>query len=53
MYSGDQVYRPLIRVYVANMQQGFVKPCKYYLERKLRASPARSITRSDCCSRPT
>ena len=37
MYSGDQVYRPLIRVYVANMQQGFVKPCKYYLERRLKS----------------
>jgi type VI secretion system protein ImpL len=37
MYSGDQLYRPLIRVYVANMQQGFVKPCKYYLERQLKS----------------
>jgi type VI secretion system protein ImpL len=37
MYSGDKLYRPLIRVYVANMQQGFVKPCKYYLERKLKS----------------
>ena len=37
MYSGDAIYRPLIRVYVANMQQGFVKPCKYYLERQLKS----------------
>ncbi len=36
MYSGDRIYRPTIRVYVANMQQGFVKPCKYYLERRLK-----------------
>ncbi|MBW2456773.1 MAG: type VI secretion system membrane subunit TssM, partial [Deltaproteobacteria bacterium] len=36
MYSGDRIYRPTIRVYVANMQQGFVKPCKYYLERQLK-----------------
>jgi len=37
MYSGEQIYRPLVRVYVANMQQGFVKPCKYYLERQLKS----------------
>jgi type VI secretion system protein ImpL len=37
MYSGDKMYRPTVRVYVANMQQGFVKPCKYFLERKLKA----------------
>ncbi len=37
MYMGDQLYRPMIRVYVANMQQAFVKPVKYYLERKLKA----------------
>jgi type VI secretion system protein ImpL len=38
MYSGDKMYRPTVRVYVANMQQGFVKPCKYFLERRLKAS---------------
>jgi type VI secretion system protein ImpL len=38
MYMGDRLYRPLVRVYVANMQQAFVKPVKYYLERKLKAA---------------
>jgi type VI secretion system protein ImpL len=37
MYSGQEVYKPLVRVFVSNMQQGFVKPCKYSLESKLRA----------------
>jgi type VI secretion system protein ImpL len=36
MYSGETIYRSLVRVYVANMQQGFVKTTKYYLEQKLR-----------------
>jgi type VI secretion system protein ImpL len=36
MYSGETIYRPLVRVYVANMQQGFVKQTKYELERRLR-----------------
>ncbi len=35
MYVGDEIYRPLIRVYIAHMQQGFVSPCKHALERKL------------------
>ncbi|HZO12014.1 MAG TPA: type VI secretion system membrane subunit TssM, partial [Polyangiaceae bacterium] len=35
MYSGEEIYRPLVSVYVANMQQGFVKPNKYSLERTL------------------
>ncbi len=35
MYSGDKIYGPLIRVYVANMQQGFVRPIKVRLERQL------------------
>jgi type VI secretion system protein ImpL len=35
MYSGDSIHGPLIRVYVANMQQGFVRPVKVRLERKL------------------
>ncbi|MEZ4437594.1 MAG: type VI secretion system membrane subunit TssM [Polyangiaceae bacterium] len=35
MYMGDRLHAPLIHVYIANMQQAFVKPCKYYLERKL------------------
>jgi type VI secretion system protein ImpL len=35
MYSGDDVYRPAVKVYVANMQQGFVKRCKYWLEKRL------------------
>jgi type VI secretion system protein ImpL len=38
MYSGDRVYRPLIRLYVAQMQQGFVKPAKYKLESVLKGA---------------
>jgi type VI secretion system protein ImpL len=36
MYQGETLYRPTVRVFVANMQQGFVKPCKYKLESQLR-----------------
>ncbi len=32
MYSGDQVYRPLVLVFIANMQTGFVTPVKFKLE---------------------
>jgi type VI secretion system protein ImpL len=36
MYQGDTLYRPTMRVFVSNMQQGFVKPCKYKLESQLK-----------------
>ena len=36
MYSGDEVRQPLMQVYVANMQQGFVTQCKFYLEDELK-----------------
>ena len=37
MYSGDKILSPLRRLFVANMQKGFVTPCKFFLERKLNA----------------
>lgn len=37
MYSGDRVQKPLVRVFVANMQQGFVNQCKFHLEDQLKA----------------
>jgi type VI secretion system protein ImpL len=37
MYSGAEVYRPLILVYIANMQTAFVTPCKFKLESNLSA----------------
>jgi type VI secretion system protein ImpL len=36
MYQGETLIRPMVRVFVANMQQGFVKPCKYKLESQLK-----------------
>ncbi len=36
MYKGDQLSRPLVRVFIANMQQGFVTPCRFYLEDRLK-----------------
>ena len=35
MYSGDEIERPLLRVFIAEMQEAFVKPCKYHLEGEL------------------
>ncbi len=37
MYSGDKIQSPLRKLYVANMQKGFVSPCKFFLERQLNA----------------
>lgn len=36
MYSGDEVERPAIAVYVDKVQQGFVVPCKQRLEERLK-----------------
>ncbi len=36
MYTGDEIRRPLIRVFVANMQQGFVDQCRFHLEDRLK-----------------
>ncbi|MSP25019.1 MAG: type VI secretion system membrane subunit TssM [Myxococcales bacterium] len=35
MYSGEEVTRPLIHVYIANLQKGFVVPVKHALEARL------------------
>jgi type VI secretion system protein ImpL len=37
MYQGEEIYRPTVRIYVANMQNGFVIPCQQRLETRLRA----------------
>jgi type VI secretion system protein ImpL len=38
MYQGDEVYRPTVRVYVSNLQQGFVLPCQQRLETRLKGA---------------
>ncbi len=35
MYSGEELVGPLVRLYIANMQQGFVKPVRRRLESDL------------------
>lgn len=35
MYQGESLHRPMMTLYVANMQQGFVVPCKMRLESQL------------------
>ena len=35
MYSGDEVYRPLVHIFVANLQQGFLLPVRHALEERL------------------
>lgn len=35
MYMGNQLFTPVLQVYIANMQTGFVTPSKYRLEEKL------------------
>jgi type VI secretion system protein ImpL len=38
MYSGDRVYRPMLAVYVDNLQKGFVVPSKEKLEERLKTA---------------
>ncbi|HTJ82774.1 MAG TPA: ImcF-related family protein, partial [Polyangiaceae bacterium] len=38
MYSADKVRRPLLAVYVSQMQTGFVIPCKAKLEERLKSA---------------
>ena len=38
MFSSDKTYRPKLKVYAAQMQQGFVLPCKTRLEERLRTA---------------
>jgi len=35
MYMGNQLFTPVLQVYIANMQTGFVTPSKYRLEEQL------------------
>jgi type VI secretion system protein ImpL len=35
MYSGHEIYPQLLRLYIKNMQDGFVMPCKFKLESEL------------------
>ncbi|MEM6789796.1 MAG: type VI secretion system membrane subunit TssM [Myxococcota bacterium] len=35
MYQGDQLFKPVLQVYIANLQTGFVVPSKYRLEEQL------------------
>jgi type VI secretion system protein ImpL len=36
MYQGDRIHRPAMIAYVAQLQQGFVVPCKQRLEERLK-----------------
>ena len=38
MYQGDTLYKPAVKVYLSQMQTGFVVPCKTKLEQKLKAA---------------
>lgn len=35
MYSGEELYRPTVALYVSSLQKGFVVPCKTRLEEQL------------------
>ena len=45
MYQGEEVYRPAVRIYVSNLQQGFVLPCQQRLVTRLRSANGEAYLR--------